>query len=90
MGELLLPVHPRSSLDRLQLRGERGEVEPLALRPLEHLAAPLRAAVEALLPVTDPADHYKGKTIRATGTVKEVDGCLIEIDKAEQIRVVEK
>lgn len=41
--------------------------------------------------VTDPADHYKGKTIRATGTVREVDGVpRIEIDKAEQIKVVEK
>jgi hypothetical protein len=41
--------------------------------------------------ITDPADRYKGKTIRATGTVKEVDGVpRIEIDKAEQIKVVEK
>ena len=41
--------------------------------------------------ITDPADHFKGKMIRATGTVKEVDGVpRIEIDASEQIKVVEK
>jgi DNA/RNA endonuclease YhcR with UshA esterase domain len=41
--------------------------------------------------VADPADHFKGKTITAKGTVKEVDGVpRIEIDEAKQIVVVEK
>jgi DNA/RNA endonuclease YhcR with UshA esterase domain len=41
--------------------------------------------------ITDPAGHFKGKTIQATGTVKEVDGVpRIEIDDAKQIKVVEK
>ena len=36
--------------------------------------------------IPDPADHFKGKTIRATGTVKEVGGVpRMEIDKAEHI-----
>ena len=40
--------------------------------------------------ITAPADHFKGKTMRATGTVKEVDGVpRIEIDTAEQIKVVD-
>lgn len=41
--------------------------------------------------IADVADHFKGKTITAKGTVKEVDGVRrIEIDEAEQIAVAEK
>jgi DNA/RNA endonuclease YhcR with UshA esterase domain len=41
--------------------------------------------------IADPADHYKGKTIRATGTVKTVDDVpRIEVDEAKQLRLVEK
>jgi DNA/RNA endonuclease YhcR with UshA esterase domain len=40
--------------------------------------------------ITDPAERFKGKKIRATGTVKEVDKVpRIEIDDAKQIRLVE-
>jgi DNA/RNA endonuclease YhcR with UshA esterase domain len=40
--------------------------------------------------IADPAAHFRGKTIRATGTVKEVDKVpRIEIDDAKQIKVVE-
>ena len=40
--------------------------------------------------IDDPAAHFKGKTIRATGTVKLYkDRPEIVVDKAEQIRVVE-
>lgn len=39
----------------------------------------------------NPADHYKGKTITAKGTVQEVDGVpRIEIDESNQIAVVKK
>jgi DNA/RNA endonuclease YhcR with UshA esterase domain len=38
--------------------------------------------------ITDPADHFNGKTITAKGTVKEVDGVpRIEIDDAKQITI---
>ncbi|HEY3787597.1 MAG TPA: hypothetical protein VGL71_02025 [Urbifossiella sp.] len=38
--------------------------------------------------IGDPAAHFKGKTIKAKGTVKEVDGIpRIEIDDAKQITV---
>lgn len=48
-------------------------------------AASLRAAG-----ITDPASHYANKTIRATGTVKEVDDVpRIEIDEARQIQIVD-
>jgi len=39
--------------------------------------------------ISDPADYFKGKTIRATGPVKEIDGVpRIEIEEARQIAVV--
>jgi hypothetical protein len=41
--------------------------------------------------IEDPAGHFKGKTIRATGTVKEVEKIpRIEVDDPAQIRIVEK
>jgi DNA/RNA endonuclease YhcR with UshA esterase domain len=41
--------------------------------------------------IKDPADYYKGKTIRVTGTVTVYDGePRIEIEKPDQIKVVEK
>ena len=40
--------------------------------------------------IADPAEHFQGTTIRAKGTVKEVDGVpRVEIDDARQIAVVE-
>jgi DNA/RNA endonuclease YhcR with UshA esterase domain len=40
--------------------------------------------------ISDPAQHFKGKTIRATGTVKEVENIpRIEIDDAKQIQIVQ-
>jgi DNA/RNA endonuclease YhcR with UshA esterase domain len=41
--------------------------------------------------IDDPADHFRGKTIRAKGKVTEVDGVpRIEIDEAKQIWLPEK
>jgi DNA/RNA endonuclease YhcR with UshA esterase domain len=41
--------------------------------------------------IDDPADFYKGKTIRVTGTVTVYDGApRIEIEGPDQIKVVEK
>jgi DNA/RNA endonuclease YhcR with UshA esterase domain len=41
--------------------------------------------------VEDPAAHFKGKKVRVTGTVKLYrDKPQIVVEKAEQIRVVEK
>jgi DNA/RNA endonuclease YhcR with UshA esterase domain len=41
--------------------------------------------------IDDPADYYKGKTIRVTGTVTVYDGePRIEIEDPDQIKVVEK
>jgi hypothetical protein len=41
--------------------------------------------------IDDPAGHFKGKTIRATGTVKEVQKVpRIEIDDPAQLRRIDK
>ncbi len=41
--------------------------------------------------IDDPAGHFKGKTIHASGEVKVVDEVpRIEIDEAKQIKVIEK
>jgi hypothetical protein len=41
-----------------------------------------------LILVSEPAEHFKDKKIRTTGTVKEVDQLpRIEIDDAKQIRI---
>lgn len=41
--------------------------------------------------IDNPADHFRGKSIRARGTVTEVDGVpRIEIDDAEQVRISKK
>ncbi len=47
-------------------------------------AASLKAAG-----IADPAEHFRGKTIRATGVVKVVDDIpRVEIDEAKQIELV--
>ena len=41
--------------------------------------------------IANPADHFKGKTIKANGKVKEAEGVpRIEIDDARQISVVKE
>jgi hypothetical protein len=41
--------------------------------------------------IADPAEHFRGKTIRATGIVKEVDKIpRIEVDDPKQIKIVAK
>lgn len=39
--------------------------------------------------MADPAEHFHKKTIRATGTVKEVDKIpRIEVDDPQQIEII--
>jgi len=84
----------KTTKDRLQNRGEIyldaeedfKDEKNFAVVISKTGAASLKAAG-----VDDPASHFKGKKIRATGTVKEVDGVpRIEIDDAKQIRVIER
>ena len=80
--------------DRLEKRGEIYlDAETDFRAPTNFAVVITRAGAGRLKEagVADPAGHFKDKTIRATGVVKEVDGVpRIEIDRPEQVRVVER
>jgi hypothetical protein len=83
----------RAAKDRLEKRGEIYlDAEP-DFRDEKNFAVVITRAGAASLEgagIANIADHFKDKTIRATGTVKEVDKVpRIEIDDAKQIKVVE-
>lgn len=41
--------------------------------------------------ITDPAEHYRGKSIRVTGKlIREADQIRIRVDEPEQIKLTEK
>jgi DNA/RNA endonuclease YhcR with UshA esterase domain len=82
----------KTAKDRLEKRGEiyldseenfRDEKDFAVVITRKGAASLKNAGIE------NPADHFKGKFIRAKGTVKEADGVpRIEIDEAKQIRIV--
>ena len=82
----------RSAKDRLEKRGDIYLDAELEFRDPKNFAVVITKAGAASLKkagIDSPADHFKDKTIRATGTVKEVQNVpRIEIDEAEQIRLV--
>jgi DNA/RNA endonuclease YhcR with UshA esterase domain len=84
----------RTAKDRLEKRGEIYLDAEEDFRDTKNFAVVITRAGAAGLKqagVEAPAAHFQGKTIRATGTVKEVDRVpRIEIDEAKQIRVVDK
>lgn len=91
---ITVKMEVKTAKDRLEKRGEIyldaeedfKDAKNFAVVISKTGAASLKAAG-----IADPADHFKGKTITAKGTVTEVDGVpRIEIDKAEQIAVVGK
>jgi hypothetical protein len=79
--------------DRLDKRGEIYFDAEADFRDAKNFAVVITKAGAASLKKTgieNPAEHFKGKKIRATGTVKEVDKVpRIEIDDAKQIRLAE-
>ena len=80
--------------DRLENRGEIYlDAEP-DFRDEKNFAVVITKTGAAKLKeggIGDPAAHFKGKTIGATGLVKLVqDVPRIEIDDAKQIRIVER
>jgi DNA/RNA endonuclease YhcR with UshA esterase domain len=83
----------RTAKDRLEKRGEIYFDAEDDFRDAKNFAVVITKAGAAKLKdagIANPADHFRGKKIRATGTVKEVDKVpRIEIDDAKQIRVVE-
>ena len=83
----------RAAKDRLEKRGEIYLDSETDFRDEKNFAVVITKAGAASLKkagVANPAEHYKDKKIRATGTVKEVDKVpRIEIDDAKQIRLAD-
>lgn len=84
----------KAAKDRLEKRGEIDlDAEEDFKDPKSFAVVITKKGAEGLkaVKVPDPADHFRGKVILATGTVKEVDGVpRIEVDEAGQIKVEEK
>jgi len=83
----------QAAKDRLEKRGEIYLDSETDFRDEKNFAVVITKAGAASLKeagVANPAEHYKDKKIRATGTVKEVDKVpRIEIDDAKQIRLAD-
>src|SRR5262249_49194381 len=79
----------RAAKDRLQKRGEIYLDSEEDFKDPKNFAVVITKKGAAALKkagIADPAGHFKGQKIRATGTVKEVDGVpRIEMDEAAQI-----
>jgi DNA/RNA endonuclease YhcR with UshA esterase domain len=86
-------IEVKAAKDRLEKRGEIYLDSEPDFKDEKNFAVVITRAGAASLKaagITSPAEHFKGKSIRARGTVKEVDGVpRIEVDKAEQITAVE-
>jgi hypothetical protein len=82
----------KTAKDRLEKRGEIYLDSEEDFRDPKNFAVVItRTGAEKLREagVESAAEHYRDKKIRATGTVKEVDGVpRIEIDDAKQIELV--
>jgi hypothetical protein len=80
----------RATKDRLEKRGEIYLDSEPDFRSAKNFAVVITRAGAASLRkagIADPAAHFKGMRIRATGTVKEVDSVpRIEVADARQIR----
>ncbi len=93
-SKITVRMEVKAAKDRLEKRGEIYLDAEEDFKSEKNFAVVITKAGAASLKeagITDPADHFKGKSIRATGTVKEVDDVpRIEIDKADQIKVADK
>jgi len=92
--EITVKMEVKTAKDRLEKRGEIYLDAEEDFKDEKNFAVVITKKGAASLKeagVTDPAAHFKGKTITAKGTVKDVDGVpRIEIDEAKQIAVAEK
>jgi DNA/RNA endonuclease YhcR with UshA esterase domain len=84
----------KAAKDRLEKRGEIYLDAEEDFRDPKSFAVVITKAGAASLKaagIDDPAAHFKSKKVRATGTVKEVDGVpRVEIAEAGQIRLAEQ
>jgi hypothetical protein len=83
----------KAAKDRLEKRGEIYLDSETNFRDEKNFAVVITKAGAASLResgIDNPAEHFKDKKIRATGTVKEVDKVpRIEIDEAKQIMIAD-
>jgi hypothetical protein len=83
----------RAAKDRLEKRGEIYLDSETDFRDEKNFAVVITKAGAASLKeagIGNPAEHFKDKKIRATGTVKEVDKVpRIEVDDARQVKIVD-
>ena len=90
--EITVKMEVKAAKDRLEKRGEIYLDAEEDFKDEKNFAVVITKKGAASLKdagITDPADHFRGKTITAKGTVKEVDSVpRIEIDEAKQIAVV--
>ena len=92
--EITIEMEVKAAKNRLEQRGEIYLDSEEDFRNEKNFAVVIsKKGAESLKAagIDEPASHYKGKTIRAKGTVSEVDGVpRIEIDDAKQIMIPEK
>src|SRR5437879_8706920 len=83
----------KAAKDRLEKRGEIYLDAEEDFRDEKNFAVVITKAGAASLKeagIDDPAEHFRGKKVRATGTVKEVEKVpRIEVDDAKQVRLVD-
>lgn len=89
--EVTVKMVVKTTKDRLEKRGEIYLDSEADFKDEKNFAVVVTKAGAASLKAAgtaNVAEHFEGKTIRATGTVKEVDGVpRVEIDDAKQIAV---
>ncbi len=93
VGEtIVVEMEVKAAKDRLEKRGEIYLDSEEDFRDEKNFAVVItRKGAESLRAagIADPAEHFRGKPIRASGEVKKVDDVpRIEIDDAKQIRLV--
>jgi DNA/RNA endonuclease YhcR with UshA esterase domain len=93
-SEITVKMEVKAAKDRLEVRGEIYLDSEEDFKNDKNFAVVITRKGAASLKdagITDPADHFKGKIIRATGKVTEVDGIpRIEIDDSKQIALAKE
>jgi DNA/RNA endonuclease YhcR with UshA esterase domain len=92
--EITVQMEVKAAKDRLEIRGEIYLDSEEDFKNDKNFAVIITRKGAASLKgagITEPADHFKGKIIRAMGMVSEVDGVpRIEIDDAKQIALAKE
>jgi hypothetical protein len=93
-NKITVEMEVKAAKDRLEKRGEIYLDADEDFKSDKNFAVVITRTGAAALKkagIDNPAEHYRGKTIRATGTVSEVDKIpRIEVEEAAQLKVVDK